>query len=173
MEFLGHQISAGGRAPIPEYIQKLQTFPQPRTVTELQRFLGTTNYYRCCIKDMSGIADPLYQLLKRGARWSWSNGCQRAFEELRTRLSKEPVCLSHPNWRKDFSIKADACSTGVAAVLSQLDESTGKLRPIQFFSSSLSSTQKNYSAGQLEAWALVAATRKWSVYLKAWDNTAH
>ena len=60
-----------------------------------------------------------------------------------------------------------------AAVLSQLDESTGKLRPIQFFSSSLSSTQKNYSAGQLEAWALVAATRKWSVYLKAWDNTAH
>ena len=68
VEFLEHQISAGGRAPIPEYIQKLQTFPQPRTVTELQRFLWTANYYRCYIKDMSGIAEPLYQLLKRGAR---------------------------------------------------------------------------------------------------------
>ena len=51
-------------------------------------------------------------------------------------------------------------------MLSQLDVETGKLRPIQFFSSSLSPSQKNYSSGQLEAWALVAATRKWSVYLK-------
>ena len=53
-----------------------------------------------------------------------------------------------------------------AAVLSQLDENTGKLRPIHFFSSSLSPSQRNYSACQLEAWSLVAATRKWSVYLK-------
>ena len=51
-------------------------------------------------------------------------------------------------------------------MLSQLDEETGKLRPIQYFSSSLSPSQKNYSAEQLEAWAIVAATRKWSVYLK-------
>ena len=115
---------------------------------------------------MSGIAEPLYQLLKRGAQWFWDKGCQRAFEELRTQLSKEPVCLPHPNWRNDFFIKADACSTGIAAVLSQLDESTGKLKPTQFFSSSLSPSQRNYSAGKLEEWALVTATRKWSVYLK-------
>ena len=110
---------------------------------------------------MSGVAEPLYQLLKRGVQWSWDEGCQRAFDELRMRLAKEPICLLHPNWRDELYIEADASSTGVAAVLSQLDESTGKLRPIQFFSSSLSPSQKNYSAGQL-----VAATRKWSVYLK-------
>ena len=51
-------------------------------------------------------------------------------------------------------------------MLSQLDEETGILRPIQYFSSSLNSSQKNFSAGQLEAWALVVAARKWSVYLK-------
>ena len=61
-------------------------------------------------------------------------------------------------------------SRAVAAVLSQRDESTGHLRPIEYFSSSLTQSQRNYSAGQLETWALVAACRKWSVYLRGSDK---
>ena len=115
---------------------------------------------------MSLIGQPLYSLLRKGKVWNWDAACQKAFEELRTRLVREPVYLAHPKWNKEFYVEADSSSTGVAAILSQLDEDTRKLRPIQFFSSALSSSQKNYSAGQLEAWALIAATRKWSVYLK-------
>ena len=166
VEFLGHRLSSEGRTPVPEYTQRLQSFPQPTCVTELQRFLGTANYYRCYIENMSGIAEPLYRLLKKGQRWSWDEECQTAFEELRARLTNEPVTLAHPAWNSEFFVEADASLTGIAAVLSQLDEETGILRPIQYFSSSLNSSQKNYSAGQLEAWALVAAARKWSVYLK-------
>ena len=166
VEFLGHRLSSEGRTPVPEYTQRLQSFPQPTCVTELQRFLGTANYYMCYIENMSGIAKPLYRLLKRGQRRSWDEECQTAFEELRARLTNEPVTLTHPVWNSEFFVEADASLTGVAAVLSQLDEETGILRPIQYFSSSLNSSQKNYSAGQLEAWALVTAARKWSVYLK-------
>ena len=166
VEFLGHRISFEGRTPVPGYTHRLQSFPQPKGVAELQRFLGTANYYRCYIENMSGIAEPLYSLLKKGKEWAWNEKCQTAFEELRTRLTNEPVTLAHPSWNSEFYIEGDASLVGIAAVLSQLDEKTGKLRPIQYFSSSLSPSQKNYSAGQLEAWALVAATRKWSVYLK-------
>ena len=166
VEFLGHRISFEGRTPVPEYTQRLRSFPQPKSVAELQRFLGTANYYRCYIENMSGIAEPLYRLLKTGQQWNWDGKCQTAFEELRARLTNEPVTLAHPAWNSEFYVEADASLVGVAAVLSQLDEETGKLRPIQYFSSSLSPSQKNYSAGQLEAWAIVAATRKWSVYLK-------
>ena len=165
LEFLGHRISGEGRGPSPEYLHKLESFPEPRSVAEL-RFIGTVNYYRCYIKNMSQVAEPLYGLLKKGRRWQWDKGCQLAFDHLRTCLVREPISLSHPDWKGEFYIEADASSTGVAAVLSQLDGDTGKLRPVQFFSSSLSPSQQNYSAGQLEAWALVAATRKWSVYLK-------
>ena len=141
-------------------------FPEPRSVTELQRFIGAVNYYRCYIEGLSKIAEPLYNLLRKGKHWSWDERCHAAFDELRTRLIREPVCLSHPDWKGEFHIEADASSTGVAAVLSQMDHDTNKLRPVQFFSSALNPSQKNYSAGQLEAWALVAARRKWSVYLK-------
>ena len=115
---------------------------------------------------MSLIGKPLYSLLRKGKVWNRDAACQKAFEELLSRLVREPVSLAHPKWNKEFYVEADASSTGVTAILSQLDENTRKLRPIQFFSSALSASQKNYSAGQLEAWALVATTRKWSVYLK-------
>ena len=69
-------------------------------------------------------------------------------------------------WDQEFHIEADACASGIGAVLGQMDERTGKVRPIDYFSSSLSPSQRNYSAGQLEAWAAIAAIRKWAVYLK-------
>ena len=96
VEFLGHRISFEGRTPVPEYTQRLRSFPQPKSVAELQRFLGTANYYRCYIENMSGIAEPLYRLLKTGQQWNWDGKCQTAFEELRARLTNEPVTLAHP-----------------------------------------------------------------------------
>ena len=78
------------------------------------------------------------------------------------RLSRE----AYPDWKEAFHIEADASGTGVGAVLGQMDKITNKVRPIEYFSSALSSSQRNYSAGQLETWAAIAATRKWSVYLK-------
>ena len=110
---------------------------------------------------------PLYALTKKGAAWNWTSECVAAFNELRYKLVNDPVTLAFPDWNDDFYVETDTSGLGVAAVLSQKDQRTGILRPIKYFSSALSDTQKNYSAGQLEAWALVAATRKWITYLRA------
>ena len=72
-------------------------------------------------------------------------------------------------------VEADASASGMAAILSQKDndtsqkdnDDTGRLQPINCYSSALSASQKNNSAGRLEAWAIVSAARKWSVYLRA------
>ena len=84
---------------------------------------------------------------------------------LRKKFVEDPICLAFPAWDREVYIEADASLEGIAAVLSQKDDESGILWPINFFSSTLSSSQRNYSAGQLEAWALVAATKKWGVYL--------
>ena len=166
-EFLGHHVSYEGRKPILSYLEKVKSFPRPKTVRELQRFLGTVNYYRCYLPKMSEMATPLYLLTEKGARWEWNPECERSFEDLRRKLVEEPVVLAFPDWKKTFYVEADASAMGVGAVLSQEDSDANTLRPICYYSSSLSPTQKNYSAGQLEAWALVSAARKWSVYLRA------
>ena len=79
---------------------------------ELQRFLGTINYYRCYVKDLSQIAQPLYALLKKGKPWEWDKQCRDAFDQLRRQLVNEHITLAHPDW------KADASLRGVAVVLS-------------------------------------------------------
>ena len=167
VEFLGHTISEHGRRPTASASEKLSKFPTPQNVTELQRFLGTVNFYRSYIPNMAQIASPLYGLTRKGAEWEWSKRCEQAFEVLRQKLTQEPVILVFPDWGMNFTIEADASARGVAAVLSQRDRVDGRLRPVDFFSSSLSAAQGNYSAGQLEAWALIAACRKWRTYLRA------
>ena len=164
---MDHHISSRGKKPIQSYTEKLKNFPRPDTVSELQRFLGTLNYYRDYIPQLAERAVPLYLLTQKGAAWKWRPGQEGAFSSLRRALVTEPVCLAFPNWGHEFYVEADGSSQGVAAILSQLDQCTNKLRPISYFSSSLNSTQRNYGATQLEAWALVSAARKWLVYLKA------
>lgn len=68
---------------------------------------------------------------------------------------------------ENFCLRSRQSSKAVTAVLSQSNEATGQLHPIDFFLLSLSKAQENYCAGQLEDWALVAACRKWSIYLRA------
>ena len=101
VEFLGHRISFQGRSPIMEYTQKLHSFPQPNNVAELQRFLGTANYSRCYIENMSSIAEPLFNLMKRSKPWVWDGRCHKAFEHLRERLMEEPVPLAHTDWGRE------------------------------------------------------------------------
>ena len=50
--------------------------------------------------------------------------------------------------------------------MSQCDDE-GKIHPIAYFSSGLTYEQKKYAAGELECWAVIAATRKFSKYLPA------
>ena len=92
---------------------------------ELQRFLGSLNFYRSYIPGLTCIAEPLYRLTQKRAVWNWTEVCQRAFEELRLKLVKEPVLLAFPEWENEFYIEADASSHGIAAVLSQRDSKSG------------------------------------------------
>jgi hypothetical protein len=46
VDYLGHVISADGVAPNPDKIEAILNFKRPRTVRELQSFLGLASYYR-------------------------------------------------------------------------------------------------------------------------------
>jgi len=64
VHYLGHIISGDGVAPDPAKVEALKNFIRPRTVVELQSFLGLASYYRRFIKDFSTIAHPLLQHTK-------------------------------------------------------------------------------------------------------------
>ena len=147
-------------------VQRIREYPAPSSLRELKSFLGLVNYYRNFINKFSDTASPLYELTQKNSTWKWGDGQETSFQSLRSALVSESVCLRFPQWNRTFYVECDASKEGVGAVLSQ-DDNEGIRRPISFFSSRLNKSQINYSASELETWAIVAATRKWRKYLQA------
>jgi len=91
----------------------------------LHRVVGMFGYYRNFIKNFSRIARPLNDLKKAsgkyapGARIVWTDECETAFKELKSRLSSTPI-LAHPKYDRPFILHTDASKDGFGAVLSQI-----------------------------------------------------
>ena len=74
--------------------------------------------------------------------------------------------LAYPNWEEPFYLQTDGSKVAVGGVLSQKD-SQGRLKPIAYFSSGLNPAQRQYAAGEIECWAIIAMSRKFNDYIKA------
>ncbi|GFX90406.1 retrovirus-related Pol polyprotein from transposon 17.6 [Trichonephila clavipes] len=133
------------------------------------KYLGHLDYL-AIIEDifpnfLSVIAAPLTDLLKGRNRKStvdWNSSCQNAFEELKTRLSKNPVLYS-PDFTKPFIIQCDASNLGIGVVLSQVCEN--EEHPIMFLSKKLSLAEQKYSTTEKECAAIIFAVQKLKCYL--------
>ena len=113
------------------------------------------------------LAEPLYRLTYELVDWIWLDGAENAFTILKNRLTTTPLILAFPDLNSEFVLQVDASSVlAVGGLLSQRDDKGG-LRSIAFFSSGLTAAQKNYFAGELECWVLIAVSRKFRKYLQA------
>ena len=97
-------------------VETVQNYTPPKSVKELNRFMGLASYYRRFVPKFAKIANPLHQLTSKGAAFMWSEECQTAFAELKERLTRLPV-LAHSDFDLDFVLETDASHQGLGAVL--------------------------------------------------------
>ncbi|MCP4504373.1 MAG: RNA-directed DNA polymerase, partial [Deltaproteobacteria bacterium] len=57
-KYLGHIVSREGLTPDPKKVDGIQSYPEPKTQTEVRRFLGMTSCYRKFVPLFSRIAQP-------------------------------------------------------------------------------------------------------------------
>ena len=62
LDFLGYRVNCFGIRPLPDRIEALQSYLEPKTVQDLRRFLGMVNFYRRCIPDAAHKQAPLFAL---------------------------------------------------------------------------------------------------------------
>ena len=86
----------------PVKIQGIMEWPTPKTVKDVQSFLGFCNFYHAFIKDFSNIAHPLNNLTRKNKPWNWSEECNTAFNRLKEMCGQYPV-LRTPDWSKQFA----------------------------------------------------------------------
>ena len=159
VQFLGHEISHGKIRPLREKTDAIDQCPRPKTLKELQHFLGLAQYYRRFIKNFSSIACPLFELTRKDGvdikgHLLWDEKAEQAFGELKQALKSSAV-LALPDFTKPFFLDTDASGVGVGAVLEQ--EIDGVRKPIGYFSKHLSAAQRRYSALERELLAIVLA----------------
>lgn len=164
VEFLGMIVSSRGLEMCPDKVKKIQEWPTPKSLKEVQAFLGFANFYRRFILNYSQVALPLIALTKKGQNFVWTPQADIAFKELQLKFIQAPI-LIHPNFENPFIIETDASDMATAAILSQFS-TDGYLHPCAYRSSKITTAEENYDIYDKELLNVVLAFQDWRVYLE-------
>ena len=164
VEFLGYRISKNGIGMDKGKISSILSWAPPKTVKEVQSFLGFANFYRMFIRNYSELATPLHRLTQKGKPFNWDSSAQSAFEELKKAFTSAPV-LIHADPTKPFVVETDGSDFALGAVLSQVSYNDGQLHPVAFYSRKFTAAEVNYEIYDKELLAIIAAFEQWRHYL--------
>jgi hypothetical protein len=144
-------------------------WPAPKTVKEVQFFLGFGNFYHHFVKEFFHLAHPLNDLLQKDKKFVWSEECQESFDQLKKQFTEEPVLIM-PDHSKPFQIQVDSLLFATGGILSQID-TNGDRHPCAYLPKSLTKEQRNYDTGDRELLAIVQALKKWRHYIQGSGHT--
>jgi len=168
-KFLGDIYTLTGRLPDPSRVECiLRMDRKPRTLKEVRHIVGLLVWNIEFIPNGMGILSYLTDLMRKGvdiaAEWK-EDVHGKAIDKLKAALASAP-CLKPIDVTRPFRVHVDACKNGrgIGAVL--LQEYDGQWRPCSYFSRALTPAQRQWSATELEAHALVTAARHWERYLQ-------
>ena len=159
--FLGHSVSEAGVKPDPRNVDKVLTWPEPATDSDMNSFLGLCGYYANFIEGYAEIAKPLRNAAITPGRVVWTAEMRHAFTQLKGILASPPV-LSLPRFQGTFVLYTDACNTTVGSVLTErIDDEE---RVIAYDSKVLTKQQIKWPTYDKELWAVVHAIRRFRQY---------
>ena len=165
VDFLGFKVSSAGIAPLPAKVEAIVSYPAPKNVKELLRFLGFVNFYRPTVPHAADAQCALYDMTTdcrtstgkfRNKTLEWSDATRQAFADVKQSLV-DAVTLAHPVAGADIALFADASDKAMGASLNQFVND--QWQPLGFFSRRFTDHQKSdrYSAYSRELLAIKEA----------------
>jgi hypothetical protein len=161
VEYLGHIVGKNQIKPRMARIQAIVNFDRPNDVKSVKRFLGLIGYYRQYIPNCADICAPISRLLKKDQPFHWSEEAQNAFLLVKSLLVNQPI-LKPADSGKQFFVVVDASGLAYGGALMQ--EYSGLLHPVAYFSRLFDKHQCRYSTVEKECVALLHLVRVFSVY---------
>ena len=162
VEFLGHAVNGEGVHTNPRLVMDIRERKPPRSLRELQAFLGLCNYYRRFVPSYAEITRPLISLTAKEAEFHWGPEQEAAFKDMKSKLTEAPI-LAYPRPEATFLLDTDASEHSIGCVLSQ--EQDGEERVISYASAALQPAQQRYCVTRKELLAVIRFTRQFRHYL--------
>ena len=111
-------MSTSGVSVDPEKVEVVMSWERQKSVFKIRSFLGFTGYYKRFIKDFSQLAAPMTRLTRKEVKFEWNNLCEKAFQELKRRLTSAPILIV-PERGQRYTVYCDASKAGLGCVLMQ------------------------------------------------------
>ena len=164
VEYLGYDVSEEGVKMRTSYVEKITQWPTPKTVKELNCFLGFCGYYRTFIANFSKLTNEMNSMRKE-TKLVWNEELEKNFNLLKEEFSKMPV-RSYPDYSSDepFQLALDFSKDNVAAILSQVQD--GQERFIAAAGRKTTKYERNYHSCKGELAAIIYGLRKFEHILK-------
>jgi len=164
VEYLGYFLSPDGLTMSQDKVKTICNWPEPRKVKDIQSFLGFTNFYRRFIFNYSDIVVPLTRLTRKDAPWDFSDVCRWSFNQLKTAFTTAPI-LTHFQPGAQLTVETNASDYAITGILS-ITGSDDEIRPIAFYSRTLTVPELNYDTHDKELLAIFEAFKSWHHYLE-------
>jgi ribonuclease HI len=167
---LGYIVSQRDIEANPEKVAALERIGPIRDLKGVQKVLGCLAALRCFITRLGEKGLPLYRLLKKHERFSWTVEAQEALDKLKATLAYAPI-LSPPQDSKPLYLYVTATTQVVSTVIVVERTKEGHTlpvqRPVYYISEVLSETKARYPQVQKLLYAVVLTRRKLRHYFEA------
>ena len=125
-----------------EKVQRIINWSVPRSVKDMQKFLGLAKYYRQFVKDFTSVAKPLHEITRKDVKWSWEERQWKVFEELKESFMIKLVLIT-PNLNKEMRIDVDVSDFAIGGVLLMKCEDE-KWRLVAYISKLLNKAKRDF-----------------------------
>ena len=149
-------------------VEAVKSWAAPKSVKDIQQFLGFANFYRRFIKGFSSICRPITQLLQKDTKFEWKQEAGKVVMQLKEAFTSAPI-LRHFNLELQVIIDTDASNFAIGCILSQKWEE--RLHPVAFHSRKMTPAEMNYDVHDKELLALVVAFHEWHHYCHGAKHT--
>ena len=151
-------MSTSGMSVDPGKFEVVISWERLKAIFEIRSFLGLARYYSRFIEDFSRLAAPMTRLTRKEVKFVWDDSCERAFQELKRRLTSAPTLIV-PEMGQRYIVYCDALKDGLGCVLMQ----SGKV--VAYGSRQLKNHEQNYPTHDMELAAVVFTLKIWRYYL--------
>lgn len=165
LDFLGHRISRRGVEADEKKVEKIVSWPIPKSVHDVQSFLGIVRYIANFLPKLAEHTVILTELTRGGPdrEFCWTDTHTRAFQAIKDLvISRECLTvIDHQNMGDNkIFVACDASEFCSGAVLS-FGPTLQTARPVAFDSQSFKAAELNYPVHEKELFAIIRALRKW------------
>lgn len=158
VKYLGHIFSHNAISVDPERISGIVNIPEPKNVTDIQKFLGMIGYLRDFIPNIPELTVNLRSLTKNTTEFVWQPQHKNEFLNMKKVIQKTATC-SYYDERLPLEIETDASSYGLGCCLRQ------NKRIVAFSSRCLSDDEKEYGQIEKEFLGVLFACKKFHNYI--------